>query len=175
MTLLAEPGGRSAAEYLGNHSTTLLFTAKPPPLAGVVLLYVGHPSHPMASHGIQPLPPSTGHSAPSGGVARMAHRRGHLAVFPAWHLWKSLPSCPLECLTSHLPTQGTKVLTQLSSAGAFLAINVFSMEEPLSGVHWKYPPPEQLQSWPGLWGVTCLGKHSHTLPNPEPSNPLSCK
>lgn len=36
------------------------------------------------------------------------------------------------------------------------------MEEPLSCVHWKYAPPKQLQTWPGLWEVTCLGNQPHS-------------
>lgn len=45
------------------------------------------------------------------------------------------------------------------------------MEEPLLCAV-EISPLKQMQAWPVLEYVTCLGKRSHTLPNPEPSNPL---
>lgn len=52
-------------------------------------------------------------------------------------------------------------------------MNVSSMEEACFCDALKTSSYKQLQTWAVSEYVTSLGKCSHTLPNPEPSNPLS--
>lgn len=72
----------------------------------------------------------------------------------------------------HLTSQSTKVLIHLFST-RLLLMNVSSMEEACFCDALKTSSYKQLQTWAASEYVTSLGKCSHTLPNPEPSNPLS--
>lgn len=102
-------------------------------------------------------------------------RCGHGAMLSAYQLAAVAVSPMFPVGLSHFSRAHTKVLTQLFSAG--LSWHVTSKLLLCEGAFLSHAleilSPRQLQTWPVLEYVTCLGKHSCLSPNPELSDPLS--